>query len=143
MKKHFLLVLTILIVSTLFIGCSFAPVGNPRDYEDIEDNYSGEPYPLSSGNAYHAKAMMGNNPLNGSSEFYIFEAEADVHCQFAIKIYNGDSRYSVSIDNEKVTNPENGFNVPEGSELKIFVKTDLYVVSGDSTSYAEFYLYVD
>lgn len=143
MKKHFLLVLTILIVSTLFVGCSFAPVGNPRDYKDIKDNYSDEPYPLSSGNAYHAEAMMGNNPLYGSSEFYIFEAEADVHCQFAIKLYNGDSKYSVLIDNKEVTNPKNGFNVPKGSELKIFVKTDLYVVSGDSTSYAEFYLYVD
>lgn len=140
MKKHFLLVLTILIVSSLFVGCSFAPVGNPGDYKDIKGNYSGEPYPLSSGNAYHAKAMMGNS---STYEFYIFEAEADVHCQFAIKIYNSDSKYSVSIDNEKVTNPENGFNVPEGSELKIFVTTNLYLVSGNPTSYAEFYLYVD
>lgn len=143
MKKHFLLVLTILIVSTLFVSCLFAPVGNPGDYKDIKGNYSGEPYPLSSGNAYHAKAMMGNNPLSGAYEFYIFEAEADVHCQFAIKIYNSDSKYSVLIDNKEVTNPENGFNVPEGSELKIFVKTNLYLASGDPTSYAEFYLYVD
>ncbi len=142
MKKKFLSILAILVVSTLFVSC-WCPVGNPWDYEDIENNYSGEPYPLSSGNAYHAKAMIGNNPLNGASEFYIFEAEADVHCQFAIKIYNGDSKYSVSIDNEEVTNPENGFKVPEGSELKIFVKTNLWLVSGDPTSYAEFYLYVD
>ena len=144
MKKHFLLVLTILIVSSLFVGCSFAPVGNPWDYEDIEDNsaYYQTPYSLSSGKSYHAKSMLRNNPY-GCGNSYVFKADADVHCQFAVKLYQGESDCKVTIDYKEVENPENGFDVPKDAELRIRVATDFYLVSGSPSAFAEFYLYVD
>jgi hypothetical protein len=144
MKKHFLLVLTILIVSSLFVGCSFAPVGNPWDYKRIgENNSEGDaPYPLISGKGYHATAMLENAYL-GSSAAYNFIAETeDVHCQFAWESYMS-AECIVRIDNEKVLDPEDGFDVPKGSALRIWFGTD-YVLNGSgSKAFAEFYLYVD
>ena len=143
MKKKILSILAILVFSTLFAGC-WCPVGNPWDYEDIEDNnsYYQEPYLLSSGKAYHAEAMLRNNPY-GCGNSYKFEADANVHCQFAVKLYQGKSEFSVEIDGEEIENPKNGFDVPKGSELMIRVSTDYYLVSGSPSAFAEFYLYVD
>ena len=144
MKKNLLFVLTILILSASFVGCSWCPVGNPWDYENIEDNsaYYQTPYPLSSGKSYHAESMLRNNPY-GCGNSYKFKADANVHCQFAVKLYQGKSEFSVEIDGEEIENPKNGFDVPKGSELMIRVSTDYYLVSGSPSAFAEFYLYVE
>ena len=144
MKKKILSVFAILVVSTLFISCSWCPVGNPWDYEDIEDNsaYYQDPYTLSSGKAYHAEAMLRNNPY-GCGNSFVFKAEADVHCQFAVKFYHSKNELEVTINGKEVNNPENGFDVPEGAELRIEVFTEYYLKSGTPSSFAEFYLYVD
>ncbi|MBQ7904424.1 MAG: hypothetical protein IJ361_01555 [Spirochaetaceae bacterium] len=143
MKKKFLLITIILVITTLLVSC-WCPVGNPWDYEDIEDNNyaTGIPYPLSSGKAYHASPLLRNN-IYGCGNSYKFIAESDVHCQFAVKLYQGKSGCEVKIDDKEVSNPENGFDVPEGSTLVIRVHTDYYLTSGSASSYAEFYLYVD
>ena len=143
MKKNFLVTAVILLVSLLFAGC-WCPVGNPWDYEDIEDNsaYYQTPYPLSSGKSYHAESMLRNNPY-GCGNSYVFKADADVHCQFAVKLYQGKSECKVTIDYKEVENPENGFDVPKDAELRIRVATDYYLVSGSPSAFAEFYLYVD
>ena len=90
-------VLAILVFSTLFVGC-WCPVGNPWDYEDIEDNsaYYQAPYTLSSGKAYHAEAMLRNNPY-GCGNSFVFKAEADVHCQFAVKFYHSKNELEAVI----------------------------------------------
>lgn len=143
MKKKILSILAILVFSTLFVSC-WCPVGNPWDYEDIEDNsaYYQTPYPLSSGKSYHAESMLRNNPY-GCGNSYKFKADTNVHCQFAVKLYQGSSECKVTIDYKEVENPENGFDVPEGAELRIEVFTEYYLKSGTPSSFAEFYLYVD
>ena len=143
MKKNILLTTIFLIISIFFVSC-WCPVGNPWDYEDIEDNsaYYQAPYTLSSGKAYHAEAMLRNNPY-GCGNSFVFKAEADVHCQFAVKFYHSKNELEVTINGKEVNNPENGFNVPKDAELKIRVYTKLYLTSGESSAYAEFYLYVD
>ena len=143
MKKNLLLSAVILIITTLLVGC-WCPVGNPWDYEDIEGNnyYSAEPYPLSSGKGYHGEPKLSKN-INGSGDSYKFIAEANVHCQFAVKFYRSEHNLEVKIDGKEVKNPENGFNVPEGSELVIYLNTKFYLRSGTPSSFAEFYLYVD
>ena len=142
MKKKILSILAILVFSTLFVGC-WCPVGNPWDYEDIEDNsaYYQTPYSLSSGKSYHAESMLRNNPY-GCGNSYVFKADADVHCQFAWESYMS-AECIVRIDNEKVLDPEDGFDVPKGSALRIWFGTD-YVLNGSGSKvFAEFYLYVD
>ena len=143
MKKIFLLTTFFLIISTFLVSC-WCPVGNPWDYEDIEDNsaYYQAPYTLSSGKAYHAEAMLRNNPY-GCGNSFVFKAEADVHCQFAVKFYHSKNELEVTINGKEVNNPENGFDVPKGSALRIWFGTD-YVLNGSSSkAFAEFYLYVD
>lgn len=143
MKKKILSILAILVFSTLFVSC-WCPVGNPWDYERIgENNSEGDaPYSLISGKGYHATAML-ENAYYGSSAAYNFIAETeDVHCQFAWESYMS-ADCIVRIDNEKVLDPEDGFDVPKGSALRIWFGTD-YVLNGSgSKAFAEFYLYVD
>ena len=142
MKKKILSILAILVFSTLFVSC-WCPVGNPWDYEDIESVYSWDdpPYPLISGKGYHAVSSLEYYSF-GSSDIFQFKAEEDVHCQFAIKFHKY-GECEVEIDDEKIENPENGFNVSKGATVHIKVYTDLYVLSGSSSPFAEFYLYVD
>lgn len=143
MKKSILSITLILILTTILISC-WCPVGNPNDYEDIKDNRTQESYPLYSGKAYHADAMFSYSE-NGSRNTYKFIAESDVHCQFAVKLYQGDPEYKITINFEEVKNPEKGFDISEGKELIITLRTDYYIEDENKkpSSYAEFYLYVD
>lgn len=143
MKKKFLLITIILVITTLLVSC-WCPVGNPNDYEDIKDNRTQEAYPLYSGKAYHADAMFSYSE-NGSRNTYKFIAESDVRCQFAVKLYQGDPECKITINFEEVKNPEKGFDISEGKELIITLRSDYYIEDENRkpSSYAEFYLYVD
>ena len=107
MKKSILSITLILILTTILISC-WCPVGNPNDYEDIKDNRTQEAYPLYSGKAYHADAMFSYSE-NGSRNTYKFIAESDVHCQFAVKLYQGDPECKITIDFKEISNPFSGF----------------------------------
>lgn len=145
MKKSILSITLILILTTILISC-WCPVGNPNDYEDIKDNSDDAQYayPLYSGKAYHADAMFSYSE-NGSRNTYKFIAESDVHCQFAVKLYQGEPECKITIDFEEVKNPQKGFDISEGAELIITLRSDYYIKDENKkpSSYAEFYLYVD
>ena len=153
MKKIFLLSTIFLFISIIFVSC-WCPVGNPWDYEEIEDNNNENAisYELSSGKAYYGIAKIGKD-IHGSKNGYKFYAKTNVHCQYAEQLdYEAISEIVVIIHNEdgSIKNQEsitskNEFDVPANSTVYIHFFTEYYSTknTNQGPTYAEFYLYVD
>ena len=153
MKKNILLTTIFLIISIFLVSC-WCPVGNPWDYEEINDNNNeNQPaYELSSGKAYYGIAKIGKD-IHGSKNGYKFYAKTNVHCQYAEQLdYEAISEIIVrtykedgSIKDEVSITSKNEFDVPANSTVYIHFFTEYYSTqkTANGPTYAEFYLYVD
>lgn len=149
MKRNLKLFGLLIVVATLFVGCNWAPEGNPWDYQSIDenDNAYAQAYEITAGKKYKGIGYLSTSSTYGSGAGWKFKnnSGSTVSCKFAEKFFHSEHSSSVYVASVKIENPENGFNVPAGAEVRIEARTAYYKKSGGGKSekFYQFYLACD